>query len=61
MITLKTLNSISATVCIILYIVVMFFPELIFMLFQIDGNDAAYFVEKSIHIIFGIGNSVVVG
>ena len=52
MITLKTLNSISATVCIILSIVVMFFPELIFMLFQIDGNEAAYFVGRRASILF---------
>jgi len=52
MIKLKTLNSISSIVCFTLSIVAMFFPELIIMLFQIDGNETAYFIGRRTSILF---------
>jgi len=52
MITFKILNSISATVCIILSIVAMFSPDLILILFQMDSCETAYIIGRRASILF---------
>ena len=52
MITYRKLNTISATVCMILSILAMFFPEVILFLFQIDGCGTAFIIGRRASILF---------
>jgi hypothetical protein len=52
MIKFKTITTITAILSFILFIFALFFPELLAMLFQIEGNEAAYFVARRTSILF---------
>lgn len=52
MINFKTITTITAILCFILFITALLFPELLAMLFQIEGNEAAYFVARRAAILF---------
>ena len=48
----RTLNIITAIIFITLSVIAMFFPELITMLFQIEGNESVFFIGRRASILF---------
>jgi len=52
MIEYRVLNLITSVISIILFISLLFFPEPIFMLFEIYGNESAYFISRRAAMLF---------
>ncbi len=53
MITFKKLNMINFAVCTILFLLLLVFPESIFFLFDVKGNEAAFFICRRAAMLFG--------
>lgn len=53
MITFRKLNMINFTVCSILFLLLLAFPEPIFFLFDVNGNEAAFFICRRTSMLFG--------
>lgn len=58
LLTYKTLNLITLAISIILSIILFLFPNVLFLLFGIEGNDAAYFICRRAAMFF-IGYAVI--
>lgn len=58
MLSFKTLGLITCGLSIVLAILLLFFPAVIFMLFGITGNEAAYFISRRAAMLF-IGYAVI--
>lgn len=52
MVNFKTLNIITAVICIALFLFLIFIPELVFQLFGASGNDTAYIVARRTSMFF---------
>jgi len=52
MIKFRVLSLITSVIAIILFISLLFVPEPIFMLFEIDGNESAYFISRRAAMLF---------
>ena len=57
MIEFKVVSVITAVIAFVLCIVLILFPEVIFMLFNIDGNSSAFFIGRRTAMLF-LGISV---
>lgn len=57
MINFKILSVVTAFICFVLCITLMFYPEIIFLLFDIEQNNSAFFICRRSAILF-LGVSV---
>ena len=52
MIAYKTLSAMTAGLCIVLAVSLLFFPEPIFFVFGVAGNESAYFISRRASMFF---------
>lgn len=52
MIEFRVLSLITSVIAIIIFISLLFVPAPIFMLFEIDGNESAYFISRRAAMLF---------
>lgn len=52
MMSFKVLNTITACISLILFVVLLCSPELIFWLFGVEGNESAYFIARRAAMLF---------
>lgn len=52
MITFKIISTFTALLSFILFLILLFFPESIFILFQIEGSSSAVFVSRRASMLF---------
>ena len=52
MIEFRKLSMITAIITFALFLVLLFFPEIIFILFQIPDNDSAFFISRRAAMLF---------
>ena len=48
----STLSGVTALVALILFTILLVAPQLIFLLFAVEGNDAAYFISRRAAMLF---------
>jgi hypothetical protein len=52
MITYKTLSTVMAILASALFLFLLFAPEIIFTLFQAEGNESAFFISRRAAMLF---------
>ncbi|MCW8929103.1 MAG: hypothetical protein OQL19_02565 [Gammaproteobacteria bacterium] len=52
MLEFRKLSIITATICSILFLVLLFVPEIIFSLFQIQEHESAFFISRRAAMLF---------
>lgn len=52
MVDFRSLNKITSGISIALFFFLLFFPEPIFYLFNVAGNDSAYFISRRAAMLF---------
>ena len=52
MISFKHLNMITACISFTLFVLLLFIPELIFWLFEVSADEAAYFISRRAAMLF---------
>jgi hypothetical protein len=52
MVDFRTLNKIASGISIALFLFLLIFPEPIFYLFNVGGNDSAYFISRRAAMLF---------
>jgi drug/metabolite transporter superfamily protein YnfA len=53
MMTFKRVNIVNCVVSALLFLLLLFYQEPVFILFDIEGNDAAYFICRRAAMLFG--------
>jgi hypothetical protein len=48
----KRLSTVTAAIALTLFFLLLFTPEIIFMLFQVEGNESAFFISRRAAMLF---------
>jgi hypothetical protein len=52
MVSYKILSTVTAVIALTLFFLLLFMPEIIFLLFQVQGNESAFFISRRAAMLF---------
>jgi hypothetical protein len=52
MVSFRKLSTITAVIAVTLFLLLLFAPEIIFTLFQVQGNESAFFISRRAAMLF---------